>query len=248
MLLTNQRLDKLAAVRADFVERGMVPPSFVPVPDKNSDNDDRDAEETDEARVEGNVVLARRRERSYPRLAADLAVHIKVPNFPDLLASFLLDQLSSDRYLDEEASDDDLDISEYILSVYHSAVATFYAPSDPSGIRGMRRERIRSTPAWRKHGPRRDCAFVVENQDERGFRGMSVVRVRLFFSFTHDGVDYPCALVDWFKKVGRSPDPETGMWIVEPEMKGRSRLTTIVHLDAFLRGAHLIPMLLNHSM
>jgi hypothetical protein len=59
MLLTNQRLDKLAAARADFVERGMVPPNFVPVPDK--DLDDADAEETDEARVNGNVILARRR-------------------------------------------------------------------------------------------------------------------------------------------------------------------------------------------
>ncbi|KAJ7206606.1 hypothetical protein GGX14DRAFT_367143, partial [Mycena pura] len=53
---------------------------------------------------------------------------------------------------------------------------------------------------------------------------------------------YPCALVEWFKKVGRSPDLETGMWIVEPEMMGRSRLITIVHLDTFLRGAHLIPV------
>ncbi|KAJ7676567.1 hypothetical protein DFH06DRAFT_1266169 [Mycena polygramma] len=107
----------------------------------------------------------------------------------------------------------------------------------------MRRERIRSTPKWMKHsGPRRDCAFVVENQNERGFRGMSVVRIRLFFSFTHDGIDYPCALVDWFKKVGRSPDLETGMWIVEPEMRGKARLTTIVHLDTLLRGAHLIPV------
>ncbi|KAJ7916694.1 hypothetical protein B0H13DRAFT_2231598 [Mycena leptocephala] len=230
MLLTNQRLDKLAAARADFVERGMVPPNF-------------DAEETDEARVEGNVVLARRRERSYPRFAADLADQIEVPTFPHLLASFLEDQLSSDKYPDEnDASEDDFDISQYPISVYHSAIATFYAPSDPSGIRGMRRERIRSTPKWRKHGPRRDCAFVVENEMEHGFRGMSVVRVRLFFSFTHDGVDYPCALVDWFKKVGRSPDPETGMWIVEPEMKGRFRLTTIVHLDTLLRGAHLIPV------
>ncbi|KAJ6451547.1 hypothetical protein C8R45DRAFT_766751, partial [Mycena sanguinolenta] len=87
-------------------------------------------------------------ERSYCQTAADLAVHIYVPNIPDLL-----DQLSSDCYLNEEASDDDLDISEYTLSVYHSAVATFYAPSDPSGICGMQREHIRSTPAWRKHGP-----------------------------------------------------------------------------------------------
>ncbi|KAJ6607973.1 hypothetical protein B0H10DRAFT_1816789 [Mycena sp. CBHHK59/15] len=241
MLLTNQRLDKLAAARADFVERGMLPPDFVPVPDKQ--NDDQDAEETDEARVDGNVVLARRRERSYPRSTADLADHIKVPNFPHLLTSFLEDQLSSDKYPDDDdVSEDDFDISQYPISVYHSAIATFYAPSDPSGIRGMRRERIRSTPKWRKHGPRRDCAFVVENQIEHGFWGMSVVRVRLFFSFTHDGVDYPCALVDWFKKVGRSPDPETGMWIVEPEMKGRSRLTTIVHLDTLLHGAHLIPV------
>ncbi|KAJ7340842.1 hypothetical protein DFH08DRAFT_704208, partial [Mycena albidolilacea] len=58
------------------------------------------------------------------------------------------------------------------------------------------------------------------------------------------GPDYPCAPVDWFNKVGRSPDSETGMWIVESEMKGRVRLTTIVHIDdTLLRGAHLIPWL-----
>jgi hypothetical protein len=59
MLQTNQRLDKLAAARADFVERGMLPPSFVPVPDKEADDDDGGP--SDEARVEGNIVLARRR-------------------------------------------------------------------------------------------------------------------------------------------------------------------------------------------
>ncbi|KAJ7754198.1 hypothetical protein DFH07DRAFT_868599 [Mycena maculata] len=229
MLLTNQRPDKLAAARADFVERGMIPPNFVPIPDK--DPDDVDAEETDEARVDSNVILARRRERSYPQSAADLATHINVPNFANLLASFLNDQLSSDMQSEDHyTSDDDLEISQYTISVYHSAVATFHAPSDPSG---MRRERIRSTPQWRRHGPQRDCAFVVENQAEHGFRGMSVVRIRLFFSFTHDGIDYPCALVDWFKK---------SMWVVEPEMQGRYRLTTIVHLDTLLRGAHLIPV------
>ncbi|KAJ7725533.1 hypothetical protein B0H16DRAFT_1781820 [Mycena metata] len=242
MLLTNQRLDKLAAARADFVARGMVPPTFVPVPDKAHDAED--AEETDEPRVDGNVVLARRRERAYPRRADDLALHIKLPHFPDLLASFLEDQIYPDRHSDDDSvsSDVSFDLTDSFISVYHSAIATFYAPSDPSGIRGMRRERIRSTPSWRKHGPRRDCAFAVEDQHERGFRGMSVVRVQMFFSFTHDGVDYPCALVDWFKKVGRSPDPDTGMWIVEPQMKGRSRLTTIIHLDTLLRGAHLIPV------
>ncbi|KAJ7715857.1 hypothetical protein B0H14DRAFT_3098876 [Mycena olivaceomarginata] len=218
MLLTNQRLDKLFAARANFVERGMVPPNFTAVPDKIVE--DADVEETDEQRVEGTVILARTRD------------HIKAPEFPTLLVDFLHDQLSSPDYPNySDVSDNDLDISEYPIRFNHSAVATFYAPSDPSGIRGMQ-----------NMVPRRDCVFVVENQGERGFRGMSVARVQLFFSFTHEGIDYPCTLVGWFKKVGRSPDSETGMWIVEPEMKGHVRLTTIVHIETLLRGAHLIPV------
>ncbi|KAJ7182268.1 hypothetical protein C8R43DRAFT_1083515 [Mycena crocata] len=242
MLQTNQRLDKLAAARADFVERGMVLPTHAPPP--NIDDDD-DGGPVDDARVEGSVVLARKRERSYPRFAEDLANHIHFANFPILLANFLSDQLQPDSRSDNTDTDIDVDpsdITSHPISVFHSAIATFYAPSDPSGIRGMRRERIRSTPSWRKHGARRDCAFAVEDQTQHGFRGMSVVRVRLFFSFSHDGVQYPCALVEWFKKVGRSPDIETGMWVVEPEMKGRHRLITIIHLDTLLRGAHLIPV------
>lgn len=76
-----------------------------------------------------------------------------------------------------------------------------------------------------------------------GMKGMSVVRVMLLFSFLHDGVLYSCALVEWFEKIGRSPDSATGMWKVRPEEDrcGR-RLVTVVHLDSFLRGAHLIPM------
>ncbi|KAJ6615952.1 hypothetical protein B0H10DRAFT_2039074 [Mycena sp. CBHHK59/15] len=88
----------------------------------------------------------------------------------------------------------------------------------------MRRERIRSTPSWCKTGPRRDCAFVVEDQNAAGFRAMSVVRVKLFFSFQFD---------------------DTGMWMVEPELRrtrAQEPVTTVVHLDVFLRGAHLIPV------
>jgi hypothetical protein len=137
------------------------------------------------------------------------------------------------------------DILEMIspISIFHSAVATFFAPSDISGIRGMRRERIRSTPVWRATVPRRDCVFVVENQDKSGFRGMSVVRVKLFFSFLYEGEEYPCALVEWFKKIGRSPEEQTGMWVVKPESDdyGR-RLTSVIHVDTILRGAHLLPV------
>jgi hypothetical protein len=105
----------------------------------------------------------------------------------------------------------------------------------------MRRERIRSTPSWRSTGPRHDCAFVVEKQNEHGFRGMSVVRIKLFFSFSYEGEEYPCALVEWFKKDGRSPNAQTGMWVVKPEVDRQgNRLMTVIHLDTILRGAHLI--------
>ncbi|KAJ6618417.1 hypothetical protein B0H10DRAFT_2376360, partial [Mycena sp. CBHHK59/15] len=87
MLLTLQRLDKLAAARTDFVERGMVDASRMPPPasDKHRDAEDDDGGETDEARVEGNVVLARRRERSYPTSLDGLAAHIRLPSFPGLV-------------------------------------------------------------------------------------------------------------------------------------------------------------------
>jgi hypothetical protein len=112
----------------------------------------------------------------------------------------------------------------------------------------MRRERIRSTPSWRGKTARRDCAFVVEDQDSVGMKGLRVVRVRLFFSFEHAGSLYPCALVEWFKKVGRSADADTGMWKVKPEFRGNERDISILHLDTFLRGAHLLPVFGTRSL
>lgn len=112
----------------------------------------------------------------------------------------------------------------------------------------MRRERIRSTPVWRGKYPRHDCALVVENQDRPGFRGLRVVRVKLFFSFVYQGTTYPCALVEWFKTVNRSPDPDTGMWKVKPEGPTGQRDTSVLHLDTFLRGAHLLPVFGNRRI
>lgn len=126
------------------------------------------------------------------------------------------------------------------ISVFHSAVATFFSPSDPSGIHGMRREHIRSTPSWRGHEKRHDCAFIVEDDSKPGIAGMSVVRVMLFFSFEFDGVFYPCALVEWFTKIGQ--DPVTGLWVVTPDITRGKRDRTVLHVDSFVRGAHLIPV------
>jgi len=129
--------------------------------------------------------------------------------------------------------------------VFNSAVATFYAPSDESGIRGMKRERIRATPTWRNRGARYDCALIVEDEEKEGMKGLNAARVKMFFSFDYHGITYPCALVEWFKTIGRAPDKVTGMWRVKPHMEGRGaneyRLTAVVHLDSLLRGAHLLP-------
>ncbi|KAK0434113.1 hypothetical protein EV421DRAFT_1909618 [Armillaria borealis] len=238
MLLTNQRLDKLTAQRANYVERGMAPPTH---DTRVQEHDDSDDEGPVDEIVVGNVVLAHRRASFYPSEPHALGVHIQHPTLPALIGHFLRDQLSR-SHADSGSAEDDLPIPDRI-SVFHSAVATFFAPSDMSGLHGMKRERICSTPSWRKKGPCRDCAYVVEDEEKEGFKGMSVVHVHLFFSFSFEGVSYPCALVEWFKKVSRKPDEDTGMWHVKYETHGRhdTRLVTVVHLNTFFHAAHLIP-------
>jgi len=241
MLLTNQRLDKMAAARVDFVDRGMLPPSYAPPPppvDARKRDKDDDGWPVDIRKVDGNVVLARTRVRNLPRYLKELADHINEPDLLYLTCHFLFEHLNPNF---EGLSDEHPTITSKV-NVFWSAVATFYAPSDDSGIRGMHHERICSTPCWRNKYPRHDCAFVVEDDDEIGFRALCVVRVKLFFSFEHNGVVCPCALVEWFRRMGCSPDPDTGMWKVKPEYTGNSRDMSVLHLDTFLRGAHLLPV------
>jgi len=240
MLVINQRLDKLAAMHTDFVARGMLPAGHPPwrnlstdptlklvTPDNNDDDDGAPVEEN----VMGHVVLAHTHARSYPQDMNDLSIYVKEPNLYYMTQECIATQL--------RVSSDDLNPIGKV-SVFASAMATFFAPSDPSGIHGMRRERIRSTPSWRGREPRYDCAFVVEDQEKLGMSGIAVVRVRLLFSVEYDGVHYPCALVEWFKKMGC--DPLTGLWIVHPDCTRGSRDKSVLHLDSFLHGAHLIPV------
>ncbi|KAJ2913015.1 hypothetical protein MD484_g7397, partial [Candolleomyces efflorescens] len=196
MLLTNQRLDKLAAARVDFVRKGLLAPSrMLPLPVIDTVRQgqvlkDVDGEwevvDDDVDFVQGNVTLARRhvRGRTYPKSLQELAVHVHQPDLPRLTRRFLYDQLNLGNRSDEEQEDEPpipLDACPRItgpIRVFHSAVATFYAPSDNSGRRGMRRERIRSVPSWRKRGERRDCALIVVDESETGMRGMAVVQRR----------------------------------------------------------------------
>lgn len=126
------------------------------------------------------------------------------------------------------------------ISVFASAVASYYAPSDPSGIRAMRREHIRATPSWRQGSARYDCAFV---NSEPGLDGLSVVRILLFFSFSFDEKTYACALVHWFSRIAEECDEDTGMWMVRPKVYDNgSPCISVVPLDRIFRAAHLLPI------
>ncbi|KAF9230397.1 hypothetical protein BU15DRAFT_16182, partial [Melanogaster broomeanus] len=60
------------------------------------------------------------------------------------------------------------------IKVFNSAVATFVAPSDPSGIGSMRREHIHAVPSWRRGLARYDCVFVSTDDTQEGMLGMEV--------------------------------------------------------------------------
>ncbi|KAJ7106757.1 hypothetical protein C8R44DRAFT_638284, partial [Mycena epipterygia] len=126
--------------------------------------------------------------------------------------------------------------------VYHSAVTRFYAPSDLCGAGGMYRERIRSNPNWHGSYARHDTVFVETDAEQPGMLGMSIGRVHLFFSFTYRGSDHSCALVHWLSP-DDTPDPDTGLWVVTPEMQvDGSKHLAIIDLKCVARAAHLLPV------
>ncbi|KAF9029372.1 hypothetical protein BDZ89DRAFT_950655 [Hymenopellis radicata] len=240
MLIILQRLDKLHALRVDLIQRGLLPPMH------NEPPDPFDAGKEDEGAVDGDempseMCLAATRQPGYPRDIDDLTAYLGIQSFNTLTQRFLYEQLHGD--IPDDLDADDLPLITSNVYVFHSATAYFYAPSDISGIRGMRRERIRSTPSWYGHH-RRDTALVVTDPDKPGFRGMSVVRVLLFFSFTHDSKEYECALVHWYDRYGSHPDPRTGMWRVVPDVRGRGEepYLSVVSLDTMFRAVHLLPI------
>ena len=88
------------------------------------------------------------------------------------------------------------------------------------------------------HGPPRyDCVVVEHDPTLEGFQGLHAARVFLFLSFTHAGVEYPCALVQWFTPMHNKPCDKTRMWIVVPDS---AEATQVIHLDSVLRDVHLI--------
>ncbi|KAH7918101.1 hypothetical protein BV22DRAFT_1108449 [Leucogyrophana mollusca] len=247
MLRTNCRLDKIAAARQNFTARGMIEGTTLsyticiangeqPRPPSPIDDDD-----DDEC---GPAMGPKSIERGYPKNLDDLAAHINQPWLPELICRFLYDQENPDAV--HSSADVALDLCPHFnvrVSVFHSAVAQFYAPSDLCGAGGMHREYIRLNPSWRGEYVRRDTVFVTTQAEDEGMLGMVIRRVYLFFSFTFHSRVYPCALVHWFVPIGEEADEETGMWAVRPEYGASGRQSmAVVHLDSVARAAHLLPV------
>jgi hypothetical protein len=152
-----------------------------------------------------------------------LAAGLNQPDLIKLIRTFLQDQLRADS-ISNLSSGSDNDLPEFHnstpISTYLSTVATFYAPSDLSGISGMHCEQIRATPSWQNEGPRHDCILININPTQDGMRGLDVARVRLFFSIKFQNIMYPCALVHWYSH--------------------GSPFVAVIHLDSVLCAAHLI--------
>ncbi|KAJ3791804.1 hypothetical protein GGU11DRAFT_823819 [Lentinula aff. detonsa] len=241
ILSTNQRIDKLIALRSTLVDYQLLQPAHSAPPDA-FESGTEDVGPIDSGRATADVKLARTRERHYPRFIAELTEYVKQPQLELLTRQFLCNQLD----LPADTPEANLPHITSKINVYHSAIAVFYAPSDISGIRGMKQERIRSTPSW--HGnERRDTVLVIVDEEKPGFCGMSAARVSLFFSFRHNGLTYPCALVHWFNTFGQRRDPKTGLWMIRPAYwdqnhRQQNPCLAVVHLDTLIRAVHLIPV------
>ena len=130
------------------------------------------------------------------------------------------------------------------IHTFNTAVATFYAPSDNSGITGMCCEYIQAMSSWRNGPACYDCVLVNAKPDVDGAQGFKVARVFLFFSFLHGSKEYPCAFIQWYSFVGTGPDEDTGCWVVEPDIEdnGKSPHVAVIHIDCILRTVHLMPV------
>ena len=129
------------------------------------------------------------------------------------------------------------------ILIYPSAIATFYVPSDLSGISGMCSECIHVVDTWCQGVGQYDCMFINTDMLQPGMCGLDVACARLFFLFIFEQVKYSCAFIHWFSKIGEFVDEGTGMWSVQPAVFNDGlHNSSIIHLDSIVCLAHLLPI------
>ncbi|KIJ58640.1 hypothetical protein HYDPIDRAFT_171208 [Hydnomerulius pinastri MD-312] len=224
-----QRLDKLSAAKQHFTDCGLMAGQALPVhlqpvvaPQQSAHELGSDEDKVDDTGAMGgepasySVELVKCHICNLPCNALELGVLLDVPHWLPLTQHFLYDHENPNAEVAGK------------VTVFPSAVTTFYAPSDQSGIGRMHRQIIQSTSSWRKGPSRHNCVFVDNGGDGEGFCGLLVARVRMFFSCMHKGCVYSCTLLQWFLRVADEPDEETGMWVVSPELDKRGEWVTSI--------------------
>ncbi|KAG2028580.1 hypothetical protein BDR03DRAFT_988345 [Suillus americanus] len=173
-----------------------------------------------------------------------LARDLELPNFPTMIQQFLHNQL---HIADHKPPDFDPVTAPAFMgrvSVFSSAAASFYAPSDLSGTGGMQHEHIQATTSWQGGPARNDCIFVSMNDEVNcGLDGLVIARVLHFLGFKYRTKYLRCAVVHWFAYITDSWDPDTGMYLVAPSSNDDGTPDiSIIHIDCIFRAAHLVPL------
>ncbi|KAG2050282.1 hypothetical protein BDR06DRAFT_984068 [Suillus hirtellus] len=181
-----------------------------------------------------------------PRCRCDvraLGNELELPNFQQMVQEFLHDQAHTadpDPPVFDPAS---APLFSGKVSIFNSAAAEFYAPSDLSGTGGMQREHIHAVSSWHGGAPCHNCVFVNMNTDTNIMNGLAVARVLCFFSFSNRTSFFQCAVVWWFSHVLDARDLDTGMYVVAPAtLEDDTPDISIIHIDCIFHAAHLIPV------
>ncbi|KZT18451.1 hypothetical protein NEOLEDRAFT_1184281 [Neolentinus lepideus HHB14362 ss-1] len=255
MLLTNQCLDKLAASRVDFQSCGMLEP--LPKPKQRKERVDglgapeESPMDKDDGAITGlkqpdSIKITTKYRRCHSRYPTELLQEVDRPTFHTLVRQFLWNHLVEvNNLIYHEEDKHSLPEFHSPIYIHYSAKAIYYAPSDPSGVGGMRREYIRANPKWRKGDPHFDCVLikhpVLEGPSVAG--KFQVARIFLLFSFKFSGVTLQCALVQWFDWIAGVPDEDTGMWMVERCRYGpHSQPISVIPLHLISQAVHLVPV------
>lgn len=177
-------------------------------------------------------------ELGYPQNLEKLAGHVSQPKLPLAFHQFLFILDHPDQ--PSPSAIDDCPQFQGEIKVYHSAVASFYAPSDCCGVGGMCCEQIRSTPSFHGH-PCHNTVLIILDDTKPGMEGREIGQV-LFFSFSYCCKSYSCVLINWYI-YDDEPDANTGMWTVQLECDQRGTPTVqVVQLETIAYGAHLLPI------
>ncbi|EMD31631.1 hypothetical protein CERSUDRAFT_78076 [Gelatoporia subvermispora B] len=184
------------------------------------------------ARVQDRVDMANMRQRHYSRNVEDLVEHIREPRLPELISQYIYGHTTPNPLPDSQVPKEDLPSFRENVFVHHSAAATYFAPSNPSGTGGMHREHIRATPSWYRGPSQFDCVYLKRDVSQPGLAGLDVARGR--------DINAP-SFIDT-KWLTPRLTRRRGMWIVKPDTGpgGRQNLG-VVPIRSILRAAHLMP-------